>query len=466
MANKISINENVDGYYEPSDSENEYTEREKNLLKKVRNRNKHSEDIEEEEVLPFDDDDDDDPEQDDDDDEFGDKFEADSDLDQYDNDAIPDSRAWGKKRRDFFATDFVDQDYSSYTVAEEKAAEQEEIEAREIQKRLAQQLNEGDFTLNVYATQDDIDLEPDEKKPSTPHKTKLKKDLSDLSHREKVRLFKKDSPEFDGLVSDFEQRLVESRDMLQPILNYFKQRADANDKIQPNNQPLVQFVQLKNDLILNYCNNIAFYLVLKSERVSIKNHPIVKRLVQMRELLLQMEEKYEKCILPELIKFQKMLDAGIEPILDGEIVAKVDAAAVVVKKSGKKLGILSKILEKSPKISNPKDVDEDDNNDVQSELENDEGMDKDDEDAQEVNDDEDGDDDERRQITYQIAKNKGLTPHRKKELRNPRVKHRNKFRKALIRRKGAVRTVRKEIKRYGGEISGIKATTKKGIKIK
>lgn len=46
---------------------------------------------------------------------------------------------------------------------------------------------------------------------------------------------------------------------------------------------------------------------------------------------------------------------------------------------------------------------------------------------------------EKRGITYQIAKNKGLTPHRKKEQRNPRVKHRSKFRKAKIRRKGQVR---------------------------
>lgn len=46
--------------------------------------------------------------------------------------------------------------------------------------------------------------------------------------------------------------------------------------------------------------------------------------------------------------------------------------------------------------------------------------------------------DGRRAITYQIAKNKGLTPHRKKEQRNPRVKHRKKFEKARIRRKGQV----------------------------
>ncbi|KAL3265910.1 hypothetical protein HHI36_010100 [Cryptolaemus montrouzieri] len=73
---------------------------------------------------------------------------------------------------------------------------------------------------------------------------------------------------------------------------------------------------------------------------------------------------------------------------------------------------------------------------------------------------------EKRGITYQIAKNKGLTPHRKKEQRNPRVKHRNKFRKAKVRRKGAVREVRNELRRYGGEISGIKATVTKSIKLK
>lgn len=54
-------------------------------------------------------------------------------------------------------------------------------------------------------------------------------------------------------------------------------------------------------------------------------------------------------------------------------------------------------------------------------------------------DDDDGAEvDSKRAITYQIAKNKGLMPHRKKEQRNPRVKHRNRFRKAKIRRKGAV----------------------------
>lgn len=41
-------------------------------------------------------------------------------------------------------------------------------------------------------------------------------------------------------------------------------------------------------------------------------------------------------------------------------------------------------------------------------------------------------------VPPQMAKNKGLTPKRKKIDRNPRVKHREKFRRAKIRRRGQV----------------------------
>lgn len=116
----------------------------------------------------------------------------------------------------------------------------------------------------------------------------------------------------------------------------------------------------------------------------------------------------------------------------------------------------------------------------------------------------------------QMAKNRGLTPRRKKIDRNPRVKHREKFRRANIRRKGQVciphidetifiplfkciikllgtvsvcrrisltqeymwpcqtrrvpihqvREVRREETRYSGEWSGIRAGVKKSVKLK
>jgi U3 small nucleolar RNA-associated protein 3 len=64
-----------------------------------------------------------------------------------------------------------------------------------------------------------------------------------------------------------------------------------------------------------------------------------------------------------------------------------------------------------------------------------------------------------------MAKNKGLAPKRSKLQRNPRVKNRVKYEKAKVRRKGAVRAVRTEDKKYAGEMFGINARVKKGIKL-
>lgn len=441
MSNKIKIDkEDGDDYYEPSDSEDDYTEREKNLLKKVRNRKKRDTD-DKVAVLGFDDDAEEDSDVDDDEDDFGDKFEGESDFDdEQHTDGIPDSRAWGKKRKDFYSTDFVDPDYNSYNIKEAELAEQEELESKAIQLRLAQQLNEADFTLNVYGTTSASTADAKE----TETKTHLKSDLSDLSHRQKVQLFKKDSPEFEGLVQDFRQHLEESESLLEPILDYVKQN-------QLPSLPIFEFVATKNHLTLAYCSNVSFYLVLKAQRCSIKNHPLVKRLVQMRQLLQQLQEKYDRVIRPQLEKF-------LQDIRDGHEIKFTDQLSEKMVKKSKKLQLLSEmdVDNEGEEQSASEDEKEIPNMETDSENEKDE---------EEEDDEEETADDGRRQITYQMSKNKGLTPHRKKELRNPRVKHRNKFRKAVIRRKGAVRTVRKELKRYGGEVSGIKATTKKGIKI-
>lgn len=65
--------------------------------------------------------------------------------------------------------------------------------------------------------------------------------------------------------------------------------------------------------------------------------------------------------------------------------------------------------------------------------------------------------DSKRAINYQILKNKGLTPHRKKENRNARVKKRNRYAKAQKKLK-SVRAV------YSGGLSGPYEGEKTGIK--
>jgi len=71
-----------------------------------------------------------------------------------------------------------------------------------------------------------------------------------------------------------------------------------------------------------------------------------------------------------------------------------------------------------------------------------------------------------RAIGNQILKNRGLVPHKAKINRNPRVKKREQYRKAIIRRKGSVRDVRTdEGHKYGGEETGIKSGLSRSRKL-
>ena len=75
--------------------------------------------------------------------------------------------------------------------------------------------------------------------------------------------------------------------------------------------------------------------------------------------------------------------------------------------------------------------------------------------------------DGKRAITYAIAKNKGLAPRRKKEVRNPRVKKRKKFQEKT-KKLSSMRQVYKGGEGrggYGGELTGIKKNLVRSVKL-
>ncbi|KAK1816668.1 something about silencing protein 10 [Friedmanniomyces endolithicus] len=75
--------------------------------------------------------------------------------------------------------------------------------------------------------------------------------------------------------------------------------------------------------------------------------------------------------------------------------------------------------------------------------------------------------DGKRKISYLIEKNKGLTPHRKKEVRNPRVKKREKYEEKK-KKLGSMKAVFKGGEGrggYGGERTGIKGGLVKSTKL-
>lgn len=70
----------------------------------------------------------------------------------------------------------------------------------------------------------------------------------------------------------------------------------------------------------------------------------------------------------------------------------------------------------------------------------------------------------KRNASYEMMKNKGLTPHRSKEVRNPRVKHRMNWERAQKKIK-SFKSIKEDSKKpYGGESTGIRTGISKSVK--
>lgn len=442
---------------EITDSEEEYSENERKLLQDVRTRHSSESYDSDYEVYKLTDDNKEDH-VDTEDNVQTDSME--SDIEGLEEDfGLPNEKAWGKKKRAYYSTDYVDADYSSITEKDLAVAELEEQEARNIQKRLAEQLDDVDFGLDFLQSKKSNNEE-------IPENTKqiIKPDFSKLSKRQKQALMQKENPEFMALVNDFKDRMGEAKDLLAPFLRL------VNSDLLPS-CPAVSFIKTKYHLLLNYCINISFYLMLKAKRSPINSHPVIKRLAQYRQLLNQLESGQGNLMheVQDVLKAQRqgkplynifngtkinITEQKISNCFKEQSINPKKSANKITNKSSFESELEAEFITKNQELINEENLK---NNEYAMEEE----QTKDIETINSATENEG-----KRAITYEIAKNKGLTPHRKKEQRNPRVKHRNKYRKAKIRRRGAVREVRKEVTRYAGEISGIKASVKKSIKLK
>jgi U3 small nucleolar RNA-associated protein 3 len=73
---------------------------------------------------------------------------------------------------------------------------------------------------------------------------------------------------------------------------------------------------------------------------------------------------------------------------------------------------------------------------------------------------------DKRKATYKILANRGLTPYRKKENRNPRVKKKIKYENALKKIGSVKRLVvdKSKVGKYHGEVTGIKANLARSVR--
>lgn len=177
---------------------------------------------------------------------------------------------------------------------------------------------------------------------------------------------------------------------------------------------VVKSSDVRANLSIDFCMNIGMYLMLKiSHEPDVHNHPVTQRLLDYQLLMQQLGSAESEMKTLKKIERKHPKQRAVVPASSQMLVTSSDEEEESVTETA--------------------------------------------EDVADVG---------RRTITDQIQRNRGLTPHRKKEYKNPRVKHRLKYRKAVIRRRGQIRPVRNELTAYAGEISGIRAAVKRGVRLK
>ncbi|XP_074654216.1 something about silencing protein 10-like [Tubulanus polymorphus] len=443
-----------------------------------------------------------------------------SDIEDVDDDDLLNDKAWGKQRSRFFGADADEDDRLISDEEEAGVAELEEQEALAIQKRMVEQLDDQDFGFDIFkAPEKKPEIEPTEK-------LKIKKDLSKLTKREKLELLKKESPELLDLIADYKTYLREVKDRFYPLQNLVKsgvvppgKGADyIHNKFMLNLNYCINisfYLMLKAKLVPIH-NHPVIARIVQYRNLLKQIEPLDIQMKPQIDLILEKLEKGETI----RIKADKEKSGGVKKQLKKQVkfttAKRTSAKSKLRVRKTKKIEPDAKRRKLSELISSDDDDESGDDGDEDFEEEisfkpssmvgksrsaaddakfettdekaaleyyqmmkagrgqsrpdiDDEG-DENDHISYGGEDDKDveGEEEEigRRAINKQIEKNKGLTPHRKKEQRNPRVKHRMKFRKAKIRRKGQVREVRTETTRYGGELSGIRAGIKRSIQIK
>lgn len=125
--------------------------------------------------------------------------------------------AWGKRKKYFYGGNPNDPHFKDKNrVDDDSDLDEAELEAKESQKlqmKQMEQLDDDDF-FDTFAEKPQ---KSKKKKIGKDQQEKILLDVSKLSKREKMKLFAQESPEFEGIVGDFDEKMEEAR-KLQPVV--------------------------------------------------------------------------------------------------------------------------------------------------------------------------------------------------------------------------------------------------------
>ncbi|MFQ6648690.1 hypothetical protein Gotur_021450 [Gossypium turneri] len=231
---------------------------------------------------------------------------------------------WGGIKSRYYGGDNRDFELHS---SDDEAPREEEEEVREIQKERAKNLSIEDFGLED-ASDDETNRELTLEEMSSKGKggklslaseepvddvatfEEVKKDLNALSKEEQMDVVHSSAPELIGLLSELDAALEELESKVNPLLRkvfFFSFHicvlgpSRSFGKLQVCGLRILcvskakegkilleggmRYLEVKQILLLAYCQAITFYLLLKSEGQPVRGHPVLGRIVEIQGLI-------------------------------------------------------------------------------------------------------------------------------------------------------------------------------------
>lgn len=417
------------------------------------------------------------------------------DEDMYDADAerkkaMQMEGKWGKNRKTFYSADTAEYELES----DEEIAKDEEEAALELQRKQAEMMDDEDFGIDEPEADEEDEEEENEAAPVDDEELvgeqladiatlvdngaggaetveQVHKDFSKMSKKDKLQIVNQSAPELLGLMSELEATTKELEEVVTPAVLKLRPVRRKSRQLQMG----LRYLMTRQNLLLNYSANISFYLLLRAEGKSVSDHPVLMHLLLLKKQLNKLQALNE--VLDSQLQdlLTKELPAEREPKTDDgldKFFTKADRkrSADGEKVSAKKQKKQKKTAEVSAEELAEAELFYEQTARDQAEVKKAKKDFYTHETPAALSSDEDSDlegEGGKRGASYQIMKNKGLKAHKSKLNRNPRVKKRMQYRKAVIRRKGQVRDVRVgEAGKYGGETTGIKSNLSRSRKIR
>ena len=107
---------------------------------------------------------------------------------------------------------------------------------------------------------------------------KLNRDVSKLTKSERLDMIRLEAPEMLGLSDELNDRVSELKNRILPVVECIKKAS----QLKPVDDDLAKYLEVKQQLLMSYCVNTLFYLMLKAEGKSVKSHPVMKQLLTLR----------------------------------------------------------------------------------------------------------------------------------------------------------------------------------------